>query len=169
MEITIDTDNIHLPENLEVLEAALDQIDNGSIVTVDTWDDMYSFVATNEDSFICSDGEVGALDRADLVDFIQGGNPDRKDAIDVEFSRATLTSLVKDQNSVLGRVLSALPGEMFLDGWFVACGSGLFLDMRDGMKPVSNLTVANTLWLKEHADKPFDFSELLNNDKEDKG
>lgn len=56
MLVTVDTNDIDLVHNTEVLEASLVNLDNGWIVDVE-FSNMhaYSFIGTNEDYFICAD------------------------------------------------------------------------------------------------------------------
>lgn len=153
MLVTVDTDDIDLVHNTEVLEATLVELDSGWIVDVEFNNyHSYSFVSTDEDYFICSDEQMVWLDTADLVTFIQGNNPYDEEALEVTFREPSVghDSIIEQQNNVLSRVLDASDGEVFL-GRFVKYHD-FFIDTQDGFTPVSKMKVANTMFLKEYED-----------------
>ena len=153
MLVTVDTDDIDLVHNTEVLEAALTELDNGWIVDVEFSNRYhYSFVGTDEDYFICSDEQIVWLDTADLIGFIRGNNPYDEEALEVTFREpsASHDSVIEQQNNVLSRVLDASDGEVFLKR-FVKYHD-FFIDTQDDFTPVSKMKVANTVFLKEYED-----------------
>lgn len=153
MLVTVDTDDIDLVHNTEVLEATLVDLGNGWIVDVEFSNRYhYSFVGTDEDYFICSDEQIVWLDTADLVGFIQGNNPYDEEALEVSFREpsASHDSIIEQQNNVLSRVLDARDGEVFLNR-FVKYHD-FFIDTQDDFTPASKMKVANTLFLKEYED-----------------
>ena len=152
MLVTVDTNDIDLVHNTEVLEASLVNLDNGWIVDVEFSNrHHYSFVSTNEDYFICSDEQMVWLDTADLVTFIQGNNP-YEEALEVTFREPSVghDTVIEHQNKVLSQVLDASDGEVFLNR-FVKYHD-FFIDTQDGFTPVSKMKVANTVFLKEYED-----------------
>lgn len=153
MLVTVDTNDIDLVHNTEVLEASLVNLDSGWIVDVEFNNyHSYSFVSTDEDYFICSDEQMVWLNTADLVVFIQGNNPYDEEALEVTFREpsASHDSIIEHQNNVLSRVLDARDGEVFLNR-FVKYHD-FFIDTRDDFTPASKMKVANTLFLKEYED-----------------
>ena len=153
MLVTVDTDDIDLVHNTEVLEVTLVDLGNGWIVDVEFSNRYhYSFVGTDEDYFICSDEQIVWLDTADLVGFIQGNNPYDEEALEVSFREpsASHDSIIEQQNNVLSRVLDARDGEVFLNR-FVKYHD-FFIDTQDDFTPASKMKVANTLFLKEYED-----------------
>ena len=166
MLVTVDTDDIDLVHNTEVLEATLVDLGNGWIVDVEFSNRYhYSFVGTDEDYFICSDEQIVWLDTADLVGFIQGNNPYDEEALEVSFREpsASHDSIIEHQNKVLSRVLDARDGEVFLNR-FVKYHD-FFIDTQEDFTPASKMKVANTLFLKEYED---DYSLTSIFEKEDK-
>lgn len=153
MLVTVDTNDIDLVHNTEVLEASLVNLDNGWIVDVE-FSNMYhySFIGTSEDYFICSNEQIVWLDTADLVAFIQGNNPYDEEALEVTFREPSAShySIIEHQNKVLSRVLDARDGEVFLNR-FVKYHD-FFIDTQDDFTPASKMKVANTVFLKEYED-----------------
>ena len=153
MLVTVDTNDIDLVHNTEVLEASLVGLDNGWIVDVEFSNRYhYSFIGTSEDYFICSNEQIVWLDTADLVAFIRGNNPYDEEALEVTFREPSAShySIIEHQNKALSRVLDARDGEVFLNR-FVKYHD-FFIDTQDYFTPVSKMKVANSLFLKEHED-----------------
>lgn len=86
MLVTVDTDQIDLVHNTEVLEAALDELPAGWIVDLEFFRaDTFSFVKAYDDWFICADDSFACGDIQDFIEIIQGNNPLKEEAMSVSF------------------------------------------------------------------------------------
>ena len=152
MLVTVDTDYVDLVHNMEVLEAALDELPAGWIVELEFFEcDTFRFVKTCDDWFICADDSFACGDMPDFVEIIRGNNPLKKEAMSVSFHEPLTRDIVKQQNEALEKVMTAKNGDTLLEGRFVKYGD-FFLDTDNDLNPVSLLAVANNLFLKKNQD-----------------
>lgn len=78
----------------------------------------------------------------------------------VTFRQPEINDIAEKQNDALSVVLNAPDGYSLLDRRFIKCGN-FFLDRDSDFTPVSNLLVANNLFLKKWEDE-HDIMNLFN-------
>lgn len=161
MLVTVNTDDVDLVHNTEVLEAALGELPAGWIVDLEFFEEgTFSFAKTYDDWFIPSDDSFFTEDTVDFITTVQGNNHLKKAASSVAFRQPEINDLVEKQNDALFIVLNAHDGEPLLDGRFIKCGD-FFLDTDNGLTPVSKLVVTNNLFMKGWEDE-HDIMNLFN-------
>lgn len=152
MLVTVDTENLDLVHNTDVLEAALDELPAGWIVDLEFFDEgTYSFVKTYDAWFIPSDESFVSEDTPGFIKFIGGSNPLKKEAMSVTFRQPEINDIAERHNNALQKCRDAVNGETVLDGRFIKYRN-FFLDMENNLVPVGLLAVANTLFLKDYSD-----------------
>ena len=160
MLVTVDTEHIDLVHNMEVLEAALDELPAGWIVDLEFFEEgTFSFVKTYDACFIPSDDPFISEDTADFVSTIQGNNPLKKEAMSVAFRQPEINDIAERHNNALQKCRDAVNGETVLDGRFIKYRN-FFLDTENNLVPIGLLAVANNLFLKEYQDD-HDFMKLF--------
>lgn len=151
MLVTVDTKDIDLVHNTEVLEAALHELPSGWIAELDFFRERtISFVKTYDGWFITSDDLFCSVSTPDFITIVQGDNPLGKEAMSVSFREPLSKDIAQQQNEALQKVMSIKDGETLLDGRFVKY-QDFFLDTDDDLNPVGLLAVANNL-LKGYSD-----------------
>lgn len=76
MNINIDTSNIDLVHNPDILALVLKRLPKAHIVHVEFFDgDTYEFVTTIRDTLICTNETIGELNPSEFTSFVQGKNP----------------------------------------------------------------------------------------------
>lgn len=152
MLVTVDTEYIDLVHNTEVLEAALDELPAGWIVDLEFFEKgTFSFVKTYDDWFIPSDESFVSEDTPSFIKFIGGSNPLKKEAMSVAFRQPEINDIAERHNNALQKCRDAVNGETVLDGRFIKYRN-FFLDMKNDLKPIGLLAVANSIFLKEYQD-----------------
>ena len=150
MIVSIDTDDINLVDNTDVLESALDQLNSGWIVDVEFLSgDHIAFVKTYDDWFIPSNDKVCAEDMVDFIQTIQGNNPFAEKAVCVTFREPQFSDIAKQQNDMLKMVLNTCNGDMLLNSRFIKYDD-FFLDTENELTPVSSFFVVNSMFLKDY-------------------
>lgn len=150
MLVTVDTENIDLVHNTEVLEAALDELPAGWIVDLEFFEvGTFSFVKSYDGWFIPSDDSFSPEMMAYFIVTIQGNNPLKKEAMSVSFRQPVISGIAVQHNSALQKCRDAVNGETVLDGRFVKYHN-FFLDTQNNFAPTGLLAVANNLFLKEY-------------------
>lgn len=152
MLVTVDTDNVDLVHNTEVLEAALDELPAGWIVDLEFFKaGTFSFVKTYDSWFIPADDAFACEDISGFIETIQGNNLLEEEAMSVSFHEPVSSDIAKQQNQALQEALNTKNGDMLLGGRFVKYGD-FFLDMENDLKPMGLLAVANNIFLKKYQD-----------------
>lgn len=160
MLVTVDTGDIDLVHNTEVLEAALNELPFGWIAELEFFrEDTISFIKTYDDWYITSDLEFQCGSASDLITIVQGDNPLGKEAMSVSFHEPLSKDITQRQNEVLQKVMSIKDGETLLDGRFVKY-QDFFLDADNDLNHVGVLAVANKLFLEKYSDD-HDFMKLF--------
>lgn len=160
MLVTVNTDNVDLVHNTEVLEAALGELPAGWIVDIEFFKaGIFSFVKTNDEWFIPSDDSFSTVDTTDFISTIQGNNNLEEEAWDIEFRQPEINDIAERQNEALQKCLDAVNGKEVLDGRFIKY-TNFFLDTESDLKPIGLLAVANNIFLKEYQDD-HDFMKLF--------
>ena len=150
MLVTVDTGHIDLVHNLEVLEAALDELPAGWIVDVEFFENgSFSFVKTYDNWFIPSDDSFITEDTPDFIGTIQGDNHLKKEAMSVAFRQPVISDIAEQHNETLQKCRDAVNGEAVLDGRFIKYRN-FFLDTENNFKPVGLLAVANNLYFGQN-------------------
>lgn len=145
MLVTVDTENIDLVHNTEVLEAALDALPAGWIVDLEFFEKgTFSFVKTCDGWFAGADDSFIWEGIADFIETIQGDNHLKKEAMSVAFRRPEISSMGERHNNALQKCRDAVNGETVLDGRFIKYRN-FFLDTENNFAPVSRLQVALTM------------------------
>lgn len=152
MLVTVDTDDIDLVHNTEVLETALDELPSGWIVDLEFFRaSTFSFVKTSGGWFAAADDSFAWEGAADFIETIQGNNHLDEEAMSVSFREPLTNDIAKQHNKALEEVLDTKNGDTLLDDRFVKYGD-FFLDTENDLKPVGLLAVANNLFLKKYSE-----------------
>lgn len=160
MLVTVNTDDVDLVHNTEVLEAALNELPAGWIVDLEFFKTgTFSFVKTYDEWFIPSDDSFSTEDTTDFITTIQGNNYLEEEVWDIAFYEPLIVDIAKRQNEALQKCLDAVDGEAVLDGRFIKY-TNFFLDTENDIKPIGLLAVANNIFLKEYQDD-HDFMKLF--------
>lgn len=166
MLVTVDTDHIDLVHSTEVLEAALKELPDGWIVDLEFFEKgTFSFVKTYDGWFIPANDAFVYENMPEFIKTIQGNNLLEEEAMSVSFHEPVSDNIAKQQNQALEEVLNVKNGDTLLDGRFVKYGD-LFLDMKNDLKPMGLLTVANNLFLKKYQDDHSLMNLFTKGDKE---
>lgn len=160
MIVSVDTDQIDLVHNTEVLEAALDELPAGWIVDLEFFEEgTFSFVKTHNACFVPSDNDFPLENSAYFIRTIKGDNHLEREAMSVAFRQPEINDIAKRHNNALQKCRDAMNGEMLLDGRFIKYRN-FFLDTENDLKPIGLLAVANNIFLKEYQDD-HDFMKLF--------
>lgn len=165
MLVTVDTEHIDLVHNMEVLEAALDELPAGWIVDLEFFKEgTFSFVKTYDNWFIPSDDSFCCEDTPDFIGTIQGDNHLKKEAMSVAFRQPDIDDIAERHNAALQKCRDAVNGETVLDGRFIKYRN-FFLDTENNFAPVGLLAVANSIFLEEYQDDNSFMSLFTKGDK----
>lgn len=112
MNINIDTSNIDLVHNPDILALVLKSLPKAHIVHVEFFDgDTYEFVTTIRDTLICTNETIGELDLSEFTSFVQGKNPKYENACYIDFSQTSPEQNIKSQDISLNRAMHAKSGD----------------------------------------------------------
>lgn len=151
MNINIDTSNIDLVHNPDILVLVLKSLPKAHIVHVEFFDgDTYEFVTTIRDTLICTNEIIGELGLSEFTSFVQGKNPKYENACYIDFSQTSPEQNIKSQDISLNRAMHAKPGELLHIGnkRIIAC-DGFFIDLDNDLQQLSQSQIATMLFLND--------------------
>lgn len=151
MNINIDTSNIDLVHNPDILVLVLKSLPKAHIVHVEFFDgDTYEFVTTIRDTLICTNKTIEELDPSEFTSFVQGKNPKYEDACYIDFRQPSPEQNIKSQDISLNRAMHAKPGELLHIGnrRIIAC-DGFFIDLDNELQQLSRSQIATMLFLND--------------------
>lgn len=151
MNINIDTSNIDLVHNPDILALVLKSLPKAHIVHVEFFDgDTYEFVTTIRDTLICTNEIIGELGLSEFTSFVQGKNPKYEDACYIDFSQPSPEQNIKSQDISLNRAMHAKPGELLhiANRRIITC-DGFFIDLDNDLQQLSRSQIATMLFLND--------------------